>query len=65
MQEAWKDIKEYVINSINTGRSWNYITGRREKGTIFNRIGKYHPSAKPVINCRGEVFGAIREAARY
>lgn len=53
-----------AISCINTGKSWNYLTGRRESRTVFDKNGKNNHASKSVVNCRGEVFSTIKEAAR-
>lgn len=51
------------ISAINTGLAWNFLTGRKLSRTIFDKYGENNPAAKSVTNCRGEIFGTLKEAS--
>lgn len=57
-------VLESVINLINKGHNWNWLTSRRELN-LPKREGKNHHAATRVTNCRGEVFDTISEAADH
>jgi len=55
-----------VIHNVHLGNSWDWLTKRTLKVTPSDHKGKNNPSAKAVINCRGEIFDTMQEAGiRY
>lgn len=57
------NVSKSVIGKINTGDSWNSLTGRKGKVTPSDLKGVNNPRSKKVVNCRGEVFELMKEAA--
>lgn len=54
------------IGDIHTGARWNWLTNR--KGNItsnLNNLGGNNHWATKVVNCRGEVFNSMAEAATF
>lgn len=58
-------ISHITVSDIYRGKSWSHITGRKGnvKGSKFSK-GKFHPRSFSVINCRGEVFDTMADAAK-
>lgn len=56
-------ISPNIVNMINTGTTWNHITNRKGNIVPNDMRGGNHPSSVKVVNCRGEEFSSITEAA--
>lgn len=59
-------VSKATIGKINTGMIRNEVTGRAINRTSSDmRFGDCNPGAKSVVNCRGEVFPTIKDAALH
>lgn len=56
-------VSHSVISLINVGTTWSHLTNRRGNIIPNNMKGKNHPSSIRVVNCRGESFDSMVEAA--
>tara|TARA_R100001086_G_scaffold249961_1_gene192067 strand:- start:2241 stop:2630 length:390 start_codon:yes stop_codon:yes gene_type:complete len=56
-------ITQASVSEIHRGHKWNWLTGRRGENNKYSKKGSKNPAAKKVINCKGEVFDTIKEAA--
>lgn len=57
-------VSKSVIGKINTGDTWNHITGRKGLITPSDLKGSNNPRSRSVINCRGEIFTTAKEATK-
>lgn len=59
-------VSKATIGKINTGMIRNEVTGRAINRTSTDmRVGACNPGAKSVVNCRGEVYPTLKEAALH
>lgn len=56
-------IHPVTVTQINTGKIWNWLTDRLGNVTTCTKGGN-NPSSRLVVNCRGEVFKTMQEAAK-
>jgi hypothetical protein len=57
-------ISNITVSNISRGNSWSHITGRNSEvpKTKFSK-GRFHPRSISVINCKGQIFNTMQEAA--
>ena len=57
------NIRRSTVGAINLGILWNYLTDRKGRIKPLSMKGGGNPLSKSVVNCRGDIFNSVREAA--